>query len=260
VNCAAVTETLLEAELFGHEKGAFTGAVQSRRGVFERADRGTLFLDEIGEMSAGMQAKLLRVLQEGDFERVGGHNRIAVDVRVICATNRDLKLMVDDGAFREDLFYRINVAHIHVPPLRERPDDIGWFAHMFVKNFSKTSEKSWTLTAAGEEFLCKQSWPGNVRELKHAMERACIFSSQTLLGPSELGASLPDKPPATTTDACESLRLKGYLEHCERTHIVETLKAHAWQISATAQALGISRKNLWEKMRKYKIRDQETTA
>lgn len=261
VNCASVTETLLEAELFGHEKGAFTGAVQSRRGVFERADDGTLFLDEVGEMSAGMQAKLLRVLQEGSFERVGGHNRIDVDVRVICATNRDLKAMVDDGSFRDDLFYRINVAHLHVPPLRERPDDIGWFAHMFVSEFSKQTGKSWTLTVAGEEFLCKQPWSGNVRELRHAMERACIFSSQAILGPGELGASVHnERPSAEAADIREPLQLKSFLEDCEHTHILETLKAHAWQISATAQALGISRKNLWEKMRKYGIRDQETTG
>ncbi len=261
VNCAAVTETLLEAELFGHEKGAFTGAVQSRRGVFERADRGTLFLDEIGEMSPGMQAKLLRVLQEGIFERVGGQNRIEVDVRVICATNRDLKMMVDDGSFRDDLFYRINVAHLNIPPLRERLDDIGWFAHMFVDNFSKTTGKSWTLTAAGEDFLRKQSWPGNVRELKHAMQRACIFSSQSILGPGELGASLTDQRPIDEgADTGGSLQLKSYLEDCEHAHIRETLEAHAWQISATAEALGISRKNLWEKMRKYGIRDTETTG
>ncbi len=252
VNCAAVAETLLEAELFGHEKGTFTGAVQSRRGVFERADQGTLFLDEVGEMSAGMQAKLLRVLQGGDFERVGGHKRIEVDVRVICATNRDLKAMVDDGSFREDLFYRINVAHIHVPPLQERPDDVGWFARMFVGNFAKKSGKSWALTAAGEEFLRKLPWPGNVRELKHAVERACIFSSHPLLGPAELGAPVHDeRPPVEASDNGESQQLKDYLEHCERRHILDTLEANAWQISATARSLGISRKNLWEKMRKY---------
>ncbi len=262
VNCAAVPETLLEAELFGHERGAFTGAVQSRKGVFERADRGTLFLDEIGDMSPAMQAKLLRVLQNGVFERIGAHKQMEVDVRVICATNRDLKALVDAGDFRDDLFYRINVAHIHIPALRDRADDIAWFARTFVESFSKKSHASWTLSHTGEEYLRKQPWPGNLRELKHTLERACIFASQPMLGPAELSVS-PDKEAeseyARDRDSGESLPLKGYLEQCEHDHILETLEANAWQISATAQSLGISRKNLWEKMRKYGITQDAAT-
>ncbi len=263
INCAAVPETLLEANLFGHERGAFTGAIKSRRGVFERADGGTLFLDEIGDMSPGMQAKLLRVLQDGVFERVGGQQRIDVDVRVICATNQDLKTMVDAGKFRDDLFYRINVAHIHIPPLRDRVDDILWFAHTFINSFARKSNKTWKLAPAGEELLRKQAWPGNIRELKHTLERACIFATQTVLGPAEISVSLDNKTSTDDvhTDADQaSPQLKDYLEQCEHRHIKEALRANAWQISTTAHALGISRKNLWEKMRKYGIRNEADAA
>lgn len=254
VNCAALPESLLEAELFGHEKGAFTGAMRMHRGVFERANGGTLFLDEISEMSPAMQAKLLRVVQDGVFERVGGHEQIEVDVRLICATNRDLKAMVDSGNFREDLFYRIHVAHIHVPPLRERADDILWFARLFVGQLSEKHSKKWTLTSEAEQYLLRQKWPGNVRQLKHTIDRACIFSQTGMLGAAELGASTQDQNRVTKVDT-EPTELRAYLERCERIYILETLEIHGWRMSETAENLRISRKNLWEKMRKYGIRN-----
>ncbi len=251
VNCAAIPETLLEAELFGHEKGAYTGADRARRGVFERADGGTLFLDEIGEMSLAMQAKLLRVLQEGKFARVGGDKTVTVSVRVVCATNRDLRAMVEQGDFREDLYYRINVAHVHIPPLRQRADDVLWFARMFVRELAEKHSKAWTLSQAAEQYLLGQDWRGNVRQLRNTIERACVFASGRVLNPDDLAIDGDDLPAADPRD--NSLELKIYLERCERLHILETLEAHQWAISATSRALGISRKNLWEKMRKYAL-------
>ncbi|MGM0788419.1 MAG: sigma-54-dependent transcriptional regulator, partial [Thermodesulfobacteriota bacterium] len=177
VNCAALTETLLESELFGHEKGAFTGADKRREGRFVQADKGTLFLDEVGEMSMAMQAKLLRVLQEGEIQRVGGETQVSVDVRIIAATNKDLSQMVAQGGFREDLFYRLNVVNIHVPPLCERTDDIPALAQHFVNLYAeKNRKKIKGFTPQAMDRLLKHSWPGNVRELENMVERAVILS------------------------------------------------------------------------------------
>jgi DNA-binding NtrC family response regulator len=252
VNCAALTETLLEAELFGHEKGAFTGAVRAKKGLFEQAQGGTLFLDEIGEMSAAMQVKLLRAIQERQVTRVGGEQPIPVEIRLVCATNRDLRELVDAGRFREDLYYRINVIHLRVPPLRARREDIAWFARLFLADFATrhagTAKK---LSVAAEAALAAYPWPGNLRELKHAIERACILSERSVLEAADLledrlGAAAPPEPPAEAS-------LADYLQLCERQYVVAALERHGGHVQATATALGISRKNLWERMRRLGI-------
>ncbi len=179
VNCAALPETLLESELFGHEKGAFTGATARRTGRFEAADRGTLFLDEIGELTPGMQVKLLRVLQEREFERLGGNETIKVDVRVITATNRDIEKAVNEGAFREDLYYRLNVVSVVIPPLRDRKEDIPGFLDLFIKKYSRENKKSITgISAETRDLLMRYSYPGNVRELENIIERAVVLAKK----------------------------------------------------------------------------------
>jgi len=251
VNCAAVSESLLEAELFGHERGAFTGAIRSRRGVFEQAEGGTLFLDEVGEMTPGMQAKLLRAIQEREIVRVGGEKRIPVRLRLVCATNRNLQELVDENRFRRDLYYRINVIHLRLPALRERRDDILWFARTFLAERSRTTGFARRLSVAAESALLSHAWPGNVRELRHAVDRACILSTRPVIEPGDLfeapavdSASVSIEGDATLSD---------YLERCERYFILETLDRHGWQIGATAKVLGISRKSLWERMRRLAI-------
>lgn len=252
INCAAFQESLLEAELFGHEKGAFTGAARLHRGVFERAHGGTLLLDEVGEMTRAMQAKLLRTIQERTIQRVGGEEPIPVEVRLVFATNRDLKELVKTGQFREDLFYRINVVHIHIQPLRDREEDILWFARRFTEEFATESGKRRYLSPTGEQYLLTRPWLGNVRELKHTIERACILATSEVLGPVELGAPVED-----AEVAAESRGLKSHLDDYERRLLSETLETHHWRITETAEALGISRKNLWEKMRKHGIQGKE---
>ncbi len=256
VNCGALTESLLEAELFGHEKGAFTGASKAKKGVFELAHGGTLFLDEIGDLPLDMQVNLLRVLQERRFARVGGEREIAVEVRMIFATNRDLKFMVHDGQFREDLFYRINVVHLHVPPLRERREDILWFARRFLDEFGEAHPPARrTLDASAERAILEYAWPGNIRELRHCIERACILNAQERLTAQMLFATTPLIPrsqgEAEGSDA--DADLGAYLRRCERNYILDALERHDWHIIETAQELGISRKNLWEKMKKHSL-------
>ena len=251
VNCAAVSESLLEAELFGHERGAFTGAIRTRRGVFEQAEGGTLFLDEIGEMTPAMQAKLLRAIQEREIVRVGGEKRIPVDVRLVCATNRDLQNLVADGRFRADLFYRINVIHVRLPPLRERRDDIRSFARLFLAENSRSDANPKRLSIAAESALIAHPWPGNIRELRHAIERACILSKRSVIEPADLFEE-PGGDVAATPEEGDST-LVDYLQRCERYFISETLERHGWQIGTTAKALAISRKNLWERMRRLGI-------
>tara|TARA_R110002167_G_scaffold213760_8_gene418390 strand:+ start:3769 stop:5076 length:1308 start_codon:yes stop_codon:yes gene_type:complete len=247
INCAAVQESLLEAELFGHEKGAFTGADRQRQGLFEQADGGVLFLDELGEMSLSMQAKLLRSLQESIVRRVGGVKDIPVSVRIVCATNKDLSTMIDEGRFREDLYYRINVVTVHLPPLSERREDIIWFAHRLVKGCNEIdSNTRYRLTAAAESWLVKQDWPGNIRQLKNTIERACIYADS-----GRLEAVLFESPELRGKKISDDRSLREYVEVCERDRIKDELNQHEGRIFDTATALGISRKNLWEKMRKY---------
>jgi len=248
LNCAALPEDLLEAELFGHEKGAFTGAMRERRGVFEQANGGILFLDEIGETSPRMQAKLLRTIQERTIQRIGSEVTVPVKVRLIYATNRDLKEMVSGGAFREDLYFRVNVAHVHIPPLRERKEDIRWLAHQIVDRFARKQGERRLLLPLTERYLEQQPWNGNLRELANAVEHACIMSAQEVIGPHEFTAREGE-----VVDVAEQIHLKEAMERYERTLLLETLELHEWRIAETAQSLAISRKSLWEKMRRYEI-------
>lgn len=251
VNCAAVSESLLEAELFGHERGAFTGAIRTRRGVFEQAEGGTLFLDEVGEMTPAMQAKLLRAIQEREIVRVGGEKRIPVRLRLVCATNRDLQALVNEGRFRRDLFYRINVIHLRLPPLRERRNDILWFARAFLAEKGRAGTTSKRLSVAAESALLAHEWPGNIRELRHAIERACILSRRPTIEAEDLFESAGGEAQAVPAEGDSTLG--DYLQRCERYFILETLERHGWQIGATAKVLAISRKSLWERMRRLGI-------
>jgi DNA-binding NtrC family response regulator len=251
VNCGGFTDTLLEAELFGYEKGAFTGAIKSRKGMFEQAAGGTLFLDEIGDTSAAMQVKLLRVLQERGIRRIGGEVDIGVDFRLIAATHQDLKSLVEAGVFRDDLYYRVNVVQVRVPPLRERRDDILWLSGRFLDELSKGQpEQRKALDPAAEQALLRHPWPGNVRELKHVLERAHVLARGALLTVGELfdTAVAPSAPQDT---------LGEYLSGLERDYIVRALESQSWQIQETANLLGISRKNLWEKMKRLSIQRPE---
>ncbi|WP_298830565.1 sigma-54 dependent transcriptional regulator [uncultured Piscinibacter sp.] len=251
VNCGAITETLMEAELFGYEKGAFTGALRTRKGVFEQAHGGTLFLDEIGDMPLAMQVKLLRAIQERRIVRVGGETSIPVEVRIICATNQDLRARVEAGAFREDLFYRINVIHLRIPMLRERREDILWFARQFLREFGEQhGGQPRVLSPAAEQALVNYPWPGNLRELRHCIERACILSGDTTLEPSALFESWPE---GAAGQAHAAGTLEQYIRDCERGYIQQALERCQGQIGNTAAHLGISRKNLWEKMKRLQI-------
>lgn len=251
VNCGALPDTLLEAELFGYEKGAFTGALRTKMGLFEQASGGTLFLDEIGDMPAAMQVKLLRIIQEQRVTRIGGKGSIPVNIKLICATHRDLKAMVEQGSFREDLFYRIHLIHIRIPPLNERREDILWLARRFLEECtSQFPQERKVITLEVERLLLAYPWRGNARELKHAIERACILSEGPELDPY----ALFDQSVQTAHVSCdESNDLAGFLQACERSYLIQALIRHGWHISRTAGALGISRKNLWEKMKKLDI-------
>ncbi|WP_263768276.1 sigma-54-dependent transcriptional regulator [Propionivibrio soli] len=255
VNCGALTETLLEAELFGYVKGAFTGAVRDKKGVFEQADGGTLFLDEIGEMSPIMQVKLLRAIQERRVTRVGSEASVAVSIRLVCATHQDLKKMVEEGRFREDLYYRVHVVHLHIPPLHERKEDILWLARRMLDAWAAEHGDRRNLSHSAEKALFEYPWPGNVRELKHMLERACILSGEaTLTGElifgDEFGADEVEDESGSEEDS-----LNEYLQACERRHIEGALHHHQNRIGETAAALKISRKNLWQKMKKLGIRN-----
>jgi len=249
VNCGALTESLIEAELFGHVRGAFTGAVRDKKGCFELANGGSLFLDEIAEMSPVMQVKLLRVIQERRITRVGGEAEIPVDIRLICATHQDLTRLVEEGRFREDLYYRIHVVHVRIPPLRDRPDDILWLARLFLETWAQADGDRRILHRSAEQAMLAYPWPGNIRELKHCLERARILSGDTLLTAQHLfGAGSP-----AAREVAPGASLSEYLHICERRYIEDGLRAHGGHIIHTANALGISRKNLWEKMKKLGI-------
>jgi DNA-binding NtrC family response regulator len=241
VNCAALTASLIESELFGHEKGSFTGAVGQHAGRFERAHGGTLFLDEIGELDANLQAKLLRVLQEKTFERVGGSREISVDVRMIAATNRNLKERVAEGKFREDLYYRLNMFPVEVPPLRERRDDIPLLAHHFLERAGrKLGRKPPVLTPEAEQVLRNYNWPGNVRELENLMERLAILCDDVVE---------PDDLPVTSSGP-----VRGTLfSDIEKNAILEALEANQGNRTRTAKQLGISLRTLQYRLKEYGI-------
>jgi DNA-binding NtrC family response regulator len=258
VNCAALPETLMEAELFGYERGAFTGAARTKRGLIEQADGGVLFLDEVGDMPLAMQAKLLRVLQDRSMTRLGAEARIKVDFRLICATHRDLKAMVAQGAFRDDLYYRIDVIHLRIAPLRERREDIVHHLREFVHDFNRRHpNEPKRLDVRAESMLVRYSWPGNVRELKNAVERACILSRAPLLVPDAFFSD-PLQDEASAPELSRSLA--DYLAAVEREFIKETLRENDGQIVRTAEALGISRKNLWERMRRLGLSQAKADA
>ena len=245
VDMGAITETLFESELFGHAKGAFTGADSDRQGRFEAANNATLFLDEIGNLPQTLQAKLLTALQRRQVTRLGTNRPIDVDIRLICATNRDLWQMVADGQFREDLLYRINTIHLEIPPLRNRPDDILPLAQMFIHRLAaRYGRTANALSRDAQEALTHYSWPGNVRELEHAIEKAVIMSDTDIIGVESLSLS-PHKPQATSTLTT--------LDEMEATAIRQAIEASGSNMSLVAQRLGISRQTLYNKMKRYGI-------
>ncbi len=250
-NCAALPESVIESELFGHEKGAFTGADKARKGRFEDADGGTIFLDEIGELSLPMQAKLLRVLQERTFEHVGGNKPITVTIRVIAATNRDLTKMVESGTFREDLYYRLHVFPILIPPLRDRKSDIITLAEYFVSRFvKKFGKESKMISIPVQEMLLSYSWPGNIRELENVIERAVILSEDTVIHGSDLPLSLQNHDPSGT------ITEKGFvakLDTIEYEMIIDALSSQKGNISNAAEQLGLTRRVLSLKMQQFGI-------
>jgi len=242
VNCGAFTETLLESELFGHEKGAFTGAQYRRKGKIEMANGGTLFLDEVGSVSPKMQVELLRVLESKQFTRVGGNEIVTVDFRLISATNENLEKLVEEGKFREDLYYRLNVFTIYVPPLRERRSDIAILANHFVQKFARQMNKPpLKISDEAMEILLNYNWPGNVRELENAIERAMVIGKPPEIKPSDLPFHL-EKNYFNDSDS---------LEEVEKNHISRVLKKYDWNISRAAAALEIDRVTLYNKIKKY---------
>ena len=250
-NCAALPEAIIESELFGHEKGAFTGADTMRHGRFEEADGGSIFLDEIGELSLSIQAKLLRVLQERTFERVGGNKPIRVNIRIIAATNRDLRKMVTEGLFREDLYYRLNVFPIMIPPLRERGSDIITLGDHFILKFSKENNKPVKrISTPALQMLMNYSWPGNVRELENIIERAVILCEDEVIHAYDLPPSLQD---ATISGTAERSNLEAKLEAIEYEFLVEALKNSHGNMTEAAGELGMTRRMLGIRLEKYKI-------
>jgi DNA-binding NtrC family response regulator len=247
VNCAAIPETLLEAELFGHERGAFTGAVQQRIGRFEQANGGTIFLDEIGEMSPALQAKLLRVTQNGTFQRVGSNTENQTNTRILASTNRKLEEAVKLGTFREDLFYRLNVVEFCIPPLRERPEDILPLAEIFINEFSNGTAR---LSPSVIDSLTRYNWPGNVRELRNAMERASLLSRGGMVLPEHLPARVHGtiERPTVNVEPAEARRL----EEIEHEAMVKALKQHHFNRTEAAKALGISRRTLVYKLQRLR--------
>jgi two-component system, NtrC family, nitrogen regulation response regulator NtrX len=253
VNCAAIPEELIESELFGHEKGAFTGAVARRKGKFETANSGTLFLDEIGDMSLKTQAKVLRALEEQAFERVGGKDTIKVDVRVIAASNHDLHELIARGRFREDLFYRLNVIPIEVPPLRERKEDVPLLINHFIARFAaENGKRRKTVSVEALAYFLSYDWPGNIRELRNMVERLVIMAPADIIGPDDLPAPLRPKDLASGGDAKERT-LREAREAFERAYILSELRANEWNMTRTAERLGIERSHLYRKLKTYSI-------
>jgi two-component system NtrC family response regulator/two-component system response regulator HydG len=259
VSCAALTETLLESELFGHERGSFTGAVASRQGRFELADGGTLFLDEIGEISSAMQVKLLRALQAKEFERVGGTQSIKIDVRVVAATNRDLAAEVKTGRFREDLFYRLNVVAVTLPPLRNRKADIPALTLHFIEKYAKSYDRRIEGLAPGTlNALLSHDWPGNVRELENAIERAVVLSKGTELTADDLPAPL--RGPRLSGQSLAGLIPGASLYDLEREAILRTLQVVGGSTSRAAQMLGISVRKVQYRLKEYARRARAAAA
>ncbi len=246
LNCATLSENLIESEIFGHEKGAFTNAYQMKHGLVEVADKGTLFLDEIGEMPIGLQPKLLRFLDSGEFRRVGGNKTLRVDVRMIAATNKDLNSLIKAGTFREDLYYRLNVINVAIPPLRERKEDVVELSQHFLKKYAKKLSKSITeFTSEALDLLTGYNWPGNVRELENVVERAVILCESGRIGAEDLSIS--------SYSAVAEMSVNPSLEEMEKNYILRVLKEAGNNQSKASQLLGIDRKTLYLKLKKYGI-------
>jgi DNA-binding NtrC family response regulator len=266
VNCAAIPETLLESELFGHEKGAFTSAIAQRKGRFELADEGTLFLDEVGDIPPGMQVKLLRVLQERRFERVGGSSPIDVDVRVVAATNRNLAKLVRRGKFREDLYYRLNVVRIELPPLRERLEDVPLLATHFATKYTRPGEQTKPFAPATMQKLLAHSWPGNIRELENAIERACVVARGQTIEPDdlppELLAARPGAAAAQRVDLSRKLPdlLQEAMIELEKQYLRKALKKTRGNVMRCATICGLSRRSISAKLTEYGIKKEEFKA
>jgi two-component system response regulator AtoC len=251
VNCAAIPEGLIESELFGHEKGAFTGARNKRSGRFEMANGGTLLLDEIGDMPLPLQAKLLRILQEGECERVGGTQTIKLDVRVLCATAKDLNEEVRAGRFRQDLLYRISVIPLVMPPLRDRKEDIGLLVNHFLQEFSAKRGVLLSLSPEAMQMLINYDFPGNVRELKNIIERASVLAPEAIITPEDLTGDLQQSETVESPE--EPVPLCTALAKTEKKCVLNALALTNGNRTKAAELLGISRKNLWEKMKLHQI-------
>jgi len=259
INCASIPENLLESELFGHEKGAFTGAYKQKKGKFEIADGGTLFLDEIGELPLSLQAKLLRVLQEKRFTRVGGVENIEVNVRLIAATNADLEVLLKEGRFREDLYYRLNVIPIIVPPLRERPEDIGPLTDFFIEKYARKNNRQIKgISAEARELFLHYHWPGNVRELENAIENAVVMSEGDLIQVDDLPVYLKDTRPAFQGfpfpwEDYDKMSYKEKLAYLEREIIRQALMETKGNKTHAAEKLGFTLRTLRNKVKKYNL-------
>ncbi len=259
VNCAAIPEELIESELFGHEKGSFTGATEKQVGKFEQADRGTIFLDEVGDMSPKTQAKVLRVLQEGEVERLGSARTIKVDVRVIAATNKNLEEEIEKGRFREDLYFRLAVIPIAVPPLRERPEDIPLLVRHYMEHFSRENNvRPKRITQAALDALQRYRWKGNIRELRNTVERMNIMSGSDLIDLTDLPETLRSTgnargPASGEVDPGRAATLREFKDGAERAYLVAKLRENGWNISKTAEVIDTPRSNLYKKLEQYRI-------
>jgi len=251
VNCAAIPETLIESTFFGHRKGSFTGAYRDQIGKFEEANGGTIFLDEIGELPLTAQAKLLNVLQEGEIEKIGFQRPLKVDVRVIAATNKDLNQMIREGKFREDLFHRLNIIHIHLPPLRERKEDIPLLTDFFIKQLSETYNKAVQgIAPAALQLMMQHDWPGNIRMLRHVLEKAVIFSTKPIISAEEIAFALEISSDVENPTPL-STNLSTYLENMERQFIYYTMIIAGGNKARAAKLLGIDRATLWRKLKRF---------
>jgi DNA-binding NtrC family response regulator len=266
VNCGALNENLLESELFGHEKGSYTGADRKRIGRFELAHQGTLFLDEIGDVPMSMQIKLLRVLQERRFERVGGTEQIDVDVRVIAATHQDMEKLVKEGKFREDLYYRLNVVRIDLPPLRERVEDIPVLVESFCEKFARPNQKPPTVSAEAMEMLSKCPWPGNVRQLENAIERACVTARDGIIRVKDLPPDVGRRPEGQKNpfrvDLTRKLpeQLAELVAFFEKRYIIRALRRTRGHVGKCAKITGLSRRSITDKISQYNIDKKEFKA
>lgn len=263
VNCAAVSENLVESELFGHEKGAFTGAIKEKPGKLELAKGGTVFLDEIGDMSVNLQAKLLRVLQDKKFERVGGTQMLSTDARIISATNRDLEQLMKEGSFREDLFYRINVVNINIPPLRERIDDIKLLIDHFLNKFQKEFNKKITgFSKQAEDLLLTYTWPGNVRELENLIRKLALIVKDEVISFDVVAKNLPGARVVRVPEDKEIMDLKWQqmIEKTERGYFESLLKQFKGRLKLVAEKAGINRRTLYKKMKVYNLRKEDFSS